>query len=76
MDRQVDLDILGTTEIFRGAPASALAEIRASAARKTVGADEALFRQGDPASMFYIVVTGRLRRARAVRTPGSASCGR
>lgn len=61
MDRQVDLDILGTTEIFRGAPASALAEIRACAVRKTVGAGEALFRQGDPASMFYIVVSGRLR---------------
>lgn len=61
MDRQVNLDILGTTEIFRGAPASVLADIRALAMRKTLGAGEPLFRQGDPASMFYIVLSGRLR---------------
>jgi CRP-like cAMP-binding protein len=65
MDRQLDLDILGRTEIFRGLPASALAEIRAAAVRRPLGAGDILLRQDDPATTFYVIVSGRLRVTQA-----------
>jgi len=65
MDRQLDLDILGRTEIFRGLPASALAEIRASAVRRPLATGDVLVRQDDPATTFFVIVSGRLRVTQA-----------
>ncbi|HWM82217.1 MAG TPA: Crp/Fnr family transcriptional regulator [Pseudolabrys sp.] len=65
MDRQLDLDILGRTEIFRGLSASALAEIRAAAVRKPLAAGDVLLQQDDPATTFYVIVSGRLRITQA-----------
>jgi CRP/FNR family transcriptional regulator, nitrogen oxide reductase regulator len=61
MDRQTDLSVLGSTDIFRGLSADVLDRIRATAHRRRLARDEVVFHQGDPATSFYVVVFGRLR---------------
>lgn len=56
-----DLDILGRTELFRGMPSAALANIQAAGFRKKLAGGEVLFQQGDSASSLFIVIAGRLR---------------
>jgi CRP-like cAMP-binding protein len=62
MDRQeFDPQILGRTELFRGADNGLLAEACEAAFKKRLAAGEVLFSQGDPTSGFHIVIVGRLR---------------
>ncbi|MCB1413570.1 MAG: Crp/Fnr family transcriptional regulator [Xanthobacteraceae bacterium] len=61
MDDQSDLDMLGRTELFRGAPADLLRDIQRAAFRRRFAAGETVIRQGDPAATLYIVIAGRLR---------------
>lgn len=63
MERQAELDlqILGRTELFRGVDSGTLIEARETSVKRRVAAGEVLFNQGDPSSTFYIVVVGRLR---------------
>lgn len=53
--------MLGRAELFQGVPPSALREIHASGTRKHLPAGEVAFRQGDEATIMYVVVFGRLR---------------
>lgn len=61
MEDRPDLEILERSELFSGAPVEALREIQSASLRKRFAAGEHVFRQGDPATNFYIVVVGRLR---------------
>jgi CRP-like cAMP-binding protein len=61
MDHHPDLDILGRTELFRGASVAALRDAQAGSFRKRVAADEIVLRQGDAATALYVVIVGRLR---------------
>lgn len=61
MDRQTDLSILASTEIFRSLPNETLDEARRLAFRKRVAKGEVLYYQGDAVANFYVVVVGRLR---------------
>lgn len=56
-----DCGFLEKTELFRGIPSAALADIRASSFRRHLSTDEALVRQGDPAENLHVVLSGRLR---------------
>ena len=61
MDDQSDVEVLGRTELFRGAPLDLLAEVQRASFRKRFAAGEAIVRQGDPPATVYVVVVGRLR---------------
>jgi len=61
MDRQTDLSILASTEIFRSLPNETLDEARRLALRKRIPKGEVLYNQGDAVANFYVVVVGRLR---------------
>ena len=61
MDDQSDVEMLGRTELFRGAPVELLREIQRAAFRKRFAAGETVLRQGDATATVYIVVIGRLR---------------
>jgi CRP-like cAMP-binding protein len=61
MDNKTDIGILASTEIFRSLPVEALDEVRRAASRKRLARKETLYRQGDAALNFYVVVVGRLR---------------
>lgn len=51
----------GGAEIFAGLDEAALDEVRAAARRRRLGPDQALFRQGDPATAFCVLLTGELK---------------
>ncbi len=61
MDDQSEVEMLGRTELFRGASADLLHEVQRTAFRKRLAAGETVFRQGDASATIYIVVVGRLR---------------
>ena len=56
-----DLDILGRTELFRGATIEALADIHAGSYIARFAAGERVLAQGEDAANVYVVVVGRLR---------------
>lgn len=57
----IDLNILGRTELFRGVPDNVLWQVRAAATRRRLSEGSVLFQQGDPADTVCVVVVGRLR---------------
>lgn len=61
MELQRDLNILKRAELFRDVPDQLLAELQATSFRKRIANNEVLFRQGDEAETFYVVIVGRLR---------------
>jgi len=61
MEHHPDLDMLGKTEIFRGAPVEVLREAQAASFRKRFAAGEVVFQQGDAATSLVLVIVGRLR---------------
>lgn len=54
-------DILCRTDLFRGLSPDSLRELRRSASRRRIAAQDPVFHQGDPAETFYVVAEGRLR---------------
>jgi CRP/FNR family transcriptional regulator, nitrogen oxide reductase regulator len=61
MHRRTDLAILAGSELLRGASRAAIEEAQVAAIRRSFAGGEAIFRQDDPASVFYVVVAGRVR---------------
>ena len=61
MEDQADVEMLGRTELFRGAPVDLLRDIQRAAFRKRFSAGDTVLQQGDAAATVYIVVAGRLR---------------
>src|SRR5688500_3948376 len=56
-DQQV-VELLGRVPLFRGLPEAELWSIAALARPRALGANEMLFREGDPGDRFYIVFSG------------------
>ena len=58
-------DVLGRSPVFSGLDAAALLDVVAAASDRLVPAGAALFREGEPASEFCVVVAGRLKLSQA-----------
>lgn len=63
MARQLDRSILQGVDIFRDLDDAALDDVLLSAQRRRIAAGETVFRQGDMARAFYVLVEGRLKVA-------------
>lgn len=55
------LDLLGGSKLFHGIEREVLAEVVACARERRIEAEGAVFREGEPAAWFCVVVTGRLK---------------
>ena len=56
----VDPADLGRVPLFAGLPPDALEALAAAASRRSLADGEALFRQGDPANRFYLILEGKV----------------
>lgn len=61
MDATLDRSLLRTVPMFQGLDDAALDEVLRMAERRRVRRGETVFRQGDPARAFYVLVEGRLK---------------
>jgi CRP/FNR family transcriptional regulator, nitrogen oxide reductase regulator len=64
MDRPNRANLVGTVAdgpLLRGLSAAALEQVAARATEKRVAAGETLFREGEPATTLYLVVSGRIK---------------
>jgi CRP/FNR family cyclic AMP-dependent transcriptional regulator len=58
------LELLAATPMFEGLPAADLEPLRASVRSRRYAKDDYLFREGDPGSHLFLIVTGQIKIAR------------
>jgi CRP-like cAMP-binding protein len=63
MATRIDRSLLDTVPMFHGLEEAALDEVLRVAERRPIRRGETVFRQGDPARAFYVLVDGRLKVA-------------
>lgn len=63
MESKIDRSLLASVEIFRGLDEAALDDVLRAAQRRRIKRGETVFRQGDPARSFYVLVDGQLKVA-------------
>lgn len=63
MESKIDRSLLGAVDMFRGLDESALDDVLRAAHRRRIRRGETVFRQGDPAQAFFVLVDGRLKVA-------------
>jgi CRP-like cAMP-binding protein len=63
MESKIDRSLLGSVGMFHGLDEPALDDVLRSAQRRRIKRGETVFRQGDPARSFFVLVDGRLKVA-------------